>query len=95
MRNYEIMFIVRPDIQEDGIKKAIEELKSALTKNNAKITSEKAIGQKELAYEINKFKNGYYFQLNVEAGNEAINEFERIAIINESVIRHLVIKIEN
>ena len=53
------------------------------------------MGQRELAYEIKKFKTGYYFLYVVEANSEAINEFDRIAKINENVIRHLVIKVED
>ena len=95
MRKYEVMFIVKPDLEEAEINKVAEEMKKVLTNKAAKILEEKKMGQRELAYEIKKFKTGYYFLYVVEANSEAINEFDRIAKINENVIRHLVIKVED
>ncbi|MGN0973971.1 MAG: 30S ribosomal protein S6 [Bacilli bacterium] len=97
MRKYEVMFIVKPDLEETEINKVAEEMKKVLTDKAAKILEEKKMGQRELAYEIQKFKTGYYFLYVVEAdaNSDAINEFDRIAKINENVIRHLVIKVED
>jgi len=94
MTNYEITFIVRPDMEETEITKTAEELKKVLTDKKAKIVSEKAMGQKELAYEIKKFKSGYYFLYVVEASKEAIDEFDHVVRINENLLRHLVVKNE-
>ncbi len=94
MTNYEITFIVRPDMEETEINKTAEELKKVLTDKKAKIVSEKAMGQKELAYEIKKFKSGYYFLYVVEATKEAIDEFDHVVRINENLLRHLVVKNE-
>ena len=55
MNKYEIMFIVRPDMEEAEIKKTAEAMKTVLTDKKAKVLEEKAMGQRELAYEINKF----------------------------------------
>ncbi len=93
MTNYEITFIVRPDMEETEINKTAEELKEVLTSNKAKILSEKAMGQKELAYEIKKFKSGYYFLFEVEANKEAIDEFDHVVRINENLLRHLVVRV--
>lgn len=95
MNKYEIMFIVRPDMEEAEIKKTAEETKKVLTEKNATIVEEKAMGQRELAYEINKFSTGYYYLFIVEANSEAIKEFDRVARINESLLRHLVVKVED
>ena len=92
--NYEILFIVKPDLEEKAIKKIAKDLEKVLVDKKAKILSSKEMGQKELAYEIKDQKSGYYFLINVEASNEAIREFDRVALINESVIRHLIVKLE-
>lgn len=73
MTNYEIMFIVKPDLEEAAIKKEAENLKKVLTDRKCNINEEKAMGQKELAYEMNKYENGYYFLYVVEATHEAIS----------------------
>ena len=53
------------------------------------------MGQRELAYEIKDFKSGYYHLLEVEANDDkAIKEFDRLALISNDIIRHLITKLE-
>lgn len=95
MRNYEIMFIVRPTLGEDEVKKVIKDFGKILTDNGAKIINEKDMGQRELAYEINDFKSGFYYVYNIETNDDkAINEFDRLSLISKDVIRHLITKEE-
>ena len=95
MNKYEIMFIVRPDMEEAEIKKTAEAMKKVLTDGKAKLVEEKAMGQKELAYEIKKVNTGFYYLYVVEAPIEAINEFDRVARISENLLRHLIVKVED
>ena len=94
MRKYELMFIVRTDIDENDVKGVVESLKKTLTERHAKMLEEKELGQKELAYEIKKHKTGYYFLFTVEASSDAISEFERVVLINENVLRHIVVRVD-
>ena len=94
MRKYEIMFIVRPDMEETEIKTVADEMKKVLTDGNANVLEEKSMGQKELAYEINKFQTGYYYLYIVEANSDSVKEFDRVARINERLLRHLIVKVE-
>lgn len=95
MKNYEIMYIVRPTLSEDEIKKVASNFEGVLTSFGATIVDSKEMGQRELAYEIKKFKSGYYFVLVVEANDDAaIKEFDRLALISGDIIRHLITKIE-
>ncbi len=94
MNKYEITFIIRPDIEEAQIKKIAEDMKKVLTDGKANIIEEKAMGQRELAYEINKFQTGYYYLYVVEASTEAVKEFDRVVRINENLLRHLIVKVE-
>ena len=95
MNKYEIMFIVKPDMEEAEIKNTAASLKKVLTDKKAKLVEEKEMGQRDLAYEINKFKTGYYFLYVVESNSDAIEEFNRVVGINENVLRHLVVKVED
>lgn len=96
MRNYEIMFIVRPTLTEEEIKKVAKNFENVLTTNGANVTNVKEMGQRELAYEIKKFKNGYYYVFNLEANDDkAIKEFDRLAGISSDIIRHLITKLED
>ena len=95
MRNYEIMFIVRPTLGEDEVKKVVKDFSEIITKNGGKLTKEENMGQRELAYEIKDFKSGYYFVFEVESKDDkAIKEFDRLALINNDIVRHLITKVE-
>ena len=94
MNKYEIMFIVRPDMEEAEIKKTAEEVKKVLEDGKATFVEEKSMGQRELAYEVKKFNTGYYFLYVVEADSKTIDEFDRVVRISENVIRHLIVKVE-
>ena len=94
MRKYEIMFIVKPDVEEDAMKKVVADMKSVLESNKAKVVDLKEMGQKELAYEMNKYKTGYYFLFTIETEEDsATKEFDRLALINENILRHLIVNI--
>jgi small subunit ribosomal protein S6 len=95
MKKYEIMFIVKPTLSEEEVKNVVENFSNTLTSNGAKINETKELGQKELAYEIKKFKSGYYFLFEIESENDkATSEFDRLALISSDVIRHLIIRLE-
>ena len=96
MNKYEIMFIVRPDVDEEARKATVSTLEKTLTNNKATITLSKELGQKEFAYEIKKMKSGYYYLYNIETdSNEVTKEFDRVARIDENIVRHLILKIED
>lgn len=99
MRNYEIMFIVKPTLQEEEIKNVAAIFQKTLEANGAKVTNVDAWGQKTLAYEIKKgndvYKSGYYYVVEIESNDDnAVKEFDRLALISSDVIRHLVIRKE-
>lgn len=92
MRKYEVMYILRSNLEQEAIKAEIESLKNIFTANASKVLECKEWGLRELAYEIEHMRKGYYVWMLVEANNEAINEFNRVVGYNEKVIRHIVVK---
>ena len=94
MKKYEIMFIVRADIDEETQKNTVKTFEKVLTDMKAKVVNNKDMGQKKLAYPINKQVRGNYYLFNVEATAEAVKEFDRKAKIDENILRHIVIREE-
>lgn len=91
IRKYEIMYI----IDENADQKAVsDKLKDILTTNGGKILEAEDWGLKEIAYEINKKKKGFYTVLIAETDSANILEFQRIVRIDNNVIRELVINTE-
>ena len=94
MTNYEIMFIVKTTMESDKNKKTIDTMKKIVTDGKGKIVETKEMGEKKLAYPIKKELSGYYYVLKVEANSDVVNEFDRRALIDESILRHLIIKLD-
>ena len=92
---YEILYIIRPDLGEDAKKELIERFDGILTSNGTEIVESKDWAKKRLAYEIDDYKEGIYHLINIVASDaKGINEFDRLALINRNILRHMIIKIE-
>ena len=76
MNKYEIMFIVKADIAEEEVANVVKSFESIITDMGGKILNSKDLGQKKLAYEIEKQVRGYYHLLNVECESKAVKEFD-------------------
>lgn len=94
MRKYEIMYIMRPTLEDEAKKALIERFDGILTSNGAEIIESKEWGKRRLAYEIDDLREGYYQLVTVNAGAEAIDEFTRLANINEGIIRHMAVRLD-
>ena len=94
MDKYEIMFIVKTTLEESVVKSTVEYLTSIITDMKGKVENSKDMGQRELAYPIKKEISGFYYVLTVEASHEAIAEFDRKARLNENILRHQIIKLD-
>ncbi|MGE7022409.1 30S ribosomal protein S6 [Solibacillus cecembensis] len=92
MRKYELMYIIRPNIEEDAKKALVERFNDILTSNGAEIVEAKDWGKRRLAYEINDLREGFYQILKINADSVAINEYTRLANISEDIIRHIAVR---
>jgi small subunit ribosomal protein S6 len=94
MKKYEVMFIVKSTQESDEIKKTAEDIKKVVTDNNGKVVEFNELGEKKLAYPIKKEISGYYYVMTIEANKESVSELDRKASINENILRHLIIKLD-
>ena len=94
MNKYEMMFIVKATNEGAAVASVADEVKKTLTANNAKVSDFKEIGLKKLAYPIKKEINGYYYLATFTTEPSIIAEINRKTSINENVLRHLVIKLD-
>ena len=94
MTKYEIMFIVKATMESDQVKATAEAMKSIITSEGGRVIDFKELGEKKLAYPIKKEINGYYFVMTMAASKDAVKEIDRKASIDENIIRHLIIKLD-
>ena len=85
------MYIIRPEVEEEGRKAVIEEINNVFANLSSTVDKVTEWGIKDLAYEIAGCTKGYYVLLNVTATPEAVKEFDRVANIKETIIRHIAV----
>ena len=94
MSKYEIMFIVKATQESSEVAKTADAMKAIITDNKSKVAEFIELGEKKLAYPIKKETNGYYFLMHIEANKEVEAELNRKASLDENVLRHLIIKLD-
>ncbi|MCF6094661.1 30S ribosomal protein S6 [Microaerobacter geothermalis] len=94
MRKYELMYILRPDLEEEKLRSLVEKFKGLVTDNGGEITNLQEMGKRRLAYEMKKLREGYYVLMNFLATPAIVSEMDRIMKITDEVVRHLVIRDE-
>lgn len=95
MKNYELMYILLPNLSEEEIKAKNVALQKIITDNGGKITGVNEWGLRDIAYEIKKQTKGYYVVVNFTSDNAALNEFNRIVALDAQVMRYLILKAHN
>ncbi len=92
MRNYEIMYILKADLDEAGRAAEMENLAALLEKNGGKVNkTDVSMGLRDLAYPIKDETKGFYVVIKVSADDAALYQFNRKVKHNPSVLRHLVV----
>jgi small subunit ribosomal protein S6 len=91
MRKYEVMYILRPDLDQEAVQAAIDRFQGVIN-NGGEITNQEVMGKRRLAYEIQKYRDGIYVVVNFNATAETVAELERVLRISDEVIRFLIVK---
>ena len=95
LKHYETMFIIKPTLTEEETVAQIDLVKATIEKNGGEIVVCDDMGSRNLAYEIERHKRGYYFVAYFKGLPASIAEIERNYRINENIIRFIFIKYEN
>ncbi|MBE9047443.1 30S ribosomal protein S6 [Pleurocapsales cyanobacterium LEGE 10410] len=92
--NYEMMYILRPDLSEDQVGESIDKYKNYLNENSAENLDIQVRGKRRLAYPVGKYLDGIYVQMNYEADGTQNAPLERMMRLSEDTIRYLTIKLK-
>ena len=93
-RTYEIMFIVRPDVEEAELDKLIEGFSANVTNGGGEVKSVEKMGRRRLAYTVRKFNDGFYVLLTILAEGKLITEIERRLRVSEQVIKFITVRMD-
>ena len=94
MAFYEHVVVTRPDISPQQVEDLVAEITKIIETENGKVGKTEYWGLRNLAYPINKVRKGHYSLLNIDAPAAAVQELERRLRINDDVMRHMTIRVE-
>ena len=90
MRHYEIVFLVHPD-QSEQVPAMVERYRNMITGSGGAIHREEDWGRRQLEFPIKKIHKAHYVLMNIECGQEALDELESAFRFNDAVLRHLTL----
>jgi small subunit ribosomal protein S6 len=95
MRRYELMLLLRPDLEDDKLQSAVEKVTRAIVNDGGSLSKVSPWGKRRLAYEIGHFREASYFLIHFDIEPAAVREIERGMLLSEEILRHLVTVIED
>jgi small subunit ribosomal protein S6 len=93
-RFYEVMFIVRPDVEDADLDKLIAGFEQTVTNGGGTIRSTEKLGRRKLAYTVRKFNDGNYILLTIDADGKLVAELERRLRVTEPVIKFITVRMD-
>jgi small subunit ribosomal protein S6 len=90
MRNYELVCIFQPDLDETAFNSALDKVKGWISESGGSVDKAEVWGRRKLAYLINKHREGQYVLLNVTMSPAATSELERNLRFQEPLMRHML-----
>lgn len=90
MADYEGLFIIKPNLEEEAVKNLLKTIGELLSKNGGNIKKEENWGKRQLAYPVKKFKEGYYYKLDFSATTDAISKLESAYKLNQDILRTMI-----
>jgi small subunit ribosomal protein S6 len=94
MRNYEIIFILRPDVTDEDVDKLIAQMEGVVTSTGGKIEKVEKLGRRRLAYRVERQREGLYILFRLQGAGNTIKEFERRLKVLDTVIKYLTVRID-
>ncbi|MEE4607307.1 MAG: 30S ribosomal protein S6 [Desulfobacteraceae bacterium] len=93
MQRYETIFIIDPDLSEEGRAPVVERLLQLIPQQNGVLVEEDHWGSRKLAYPIRKKQRGYYLRLDYCGVGALVDELERFCRIDERLLKYMTIKL--
>ncbi|HXW01470.1 MAG TPA: 30S ribosomal protein S6 [Anaerolineae bacterium] len=95
MRDYELAFIVRPNVDDNGVTAVVDKVSQFVKSANGEVASVDVWGRRNLAYPINNHREGVYVLFQAKMSPSALTELERNLKLSEEIIRYLLVKVDS
>jgi len=94
MRKYEIIFIIRPDMEEEDLNKLVTQMEGVVAGAGGKVERVDRMGRRRLAYRVGRHQDGHYVLFVLEGTGDTLKELERRLGVTDSVIKFLAVRID-
>lgn len=91
MKNYELMYIIPSQSTDEEKEALIVQVNGMIEKDGGKIESVERIGNKKLAYEIQKKHEGFYVLVNFTADSKVPNRLGALLSITNNILRYIIV----
>ncbi len=92
MRAYEIMFVIRPDLEQEQLESVIQRYSDQINTGGGQVEKTDVWGKRRLAYPIKHFEEGFYVLVNFQADVPVIDELDRTMSISDEIIRFKILR---
>ncbi|MDP4126813.1 MAG: 30S ribosomal protein S6 [Bacillota bacterium] len=92
MKAYELLYIIRPDLEEEATTALVDRFSGLAASNGGENVAVEKWGKRRLAYEIKDYKEGQYILMNFDGEGRTSQEIERVMKISDDVIRFLTVR---
>lgn len=93
MKNYELLTVFKPNLDADEVDKALKKIEEQIKKFGGKVLSLDKMGRRKLAYEIQKFRDGFFSTQILTIDADKITEFKRQLKLNDNLLRVMFIEV--
>jgi|ERR1043166_1361930 small subunit ribosomal protein S6 len=93
-RTYEVMYIIDPDTDAEKIGKLNDAVGKLIKKEGGEVVRMDDIGMKDLAYPIQKKKEGHYVLFEINGSGQEIAELERRMRVNDMIMRYITVRVD-
>lgn len=93
MKQYEGMFILKPDMDKTNFDKTLAHIQELVAKHKGSVSDTRDMGKNRFAYPIKKYKEGMYYLIKFSITSEAVDSIKKNLVLNESILRMLIVEL--
>ena len=94
MRTYEVVYVVQPELDEEGLTGLLESVTQTIAANGGEMVKTEPMGRRRLAYDLGRHSEANYVLVHAKMERQALDELDRRLKLSEDVLRYLVVRLD-
>jgi len=92
VRDYELMYIVRPELEDDAVRVAVKSVRALIESHGGEVVKTTLWGKRRLAFEVKRLREGYYVLVEFSGESATVDELDRILTLSDEVLRFKILR---